>query len=184
MSRTKTLEQLSVQEYQEESVKPALIAMIVAVVVVTLPLGWMIHKIGDEGFSSTEISKYTGLAMLVDRNVMNVHKILENDVVDEDILSGVSVAPMVTLITPNIGPTNMGESAGQSGKQLKVKLKAIYWNPRDPLVTIGDDNYRVGEKIQGFTITEIRKTEVVFRSPLGDTVIKYFYDYLDTPKRK
>ena len=182
-SRIKTLGQLGL-EYREESVKPAIITMLVAVVAVALPLGWMIHKTGDEGIRVADISRYKALATLVDGNVATIRKILANDVVDDDALSGVAAAPVVTLITPDIGPTNLDEAAQNTAKQLDVELKAIYWNPRDPLVTLGDENYRVGEKVQGFTIMEIRKTEVVFRSPLGETVVKYFYEYLDRPKRK
>ena len=63
--------------------------------------------------------------------------------------------------------------------ELDLKLTAIYWNPHDPLVTINDENYRVGDKVNGFTILEIRKTEIVFRSPAGEKIVKYFYDYLN-----
>jgi hypothetical protein len=179
-SREQTIDQMT-QEYREESVKPAVITMLVAVVVVALPLGWIINRIGDAGSRSADISKYKALAALVDGNVVAIRNILENEVVDEDALSGVVAAPVVTLITPDIGPTNLDEAAQNTTKQLDVELKAIYWNPREPLVTLGNENYRVGEKVQGFTIMEIRKTEVVFRSPLGETVVKYFYEYLDKP---
>ncbi|MEE9369730.1 MAG: hypothetical protein V3V05_12850 [Pontiella sp.] len=182
-NQANTMEHLSI-EYQEESIKPAIIVMLVAVVIVSLPLGWMIHKISDQGVRIADVSRYQNLALLVDSNVSTIRKILANDVVDDRVLSGVAAAPLVTLITPNISPTNRDEAAHSNTKNLDVELKAIYWSPRDPLVTLGDENYRVGEKIQGFTIAEIRKTEVVFKSPLGDTVVKYFYDYLDTPKRK
>jgi hypothetical protein len=176
------LDQLQL-EYREESVKPAMVTALVAVMAIAFPLGWVIHKIGDAGGRAANISKYNDLASLVDGNVAVIRKVLANDVVDERELTGVAAAPVVTLITPDITPTNMGEAA-QNKNELNVKLKAIYWNPRDPLVTIGDENYRIGDKVEGFKIKEIRKTEVVFMSPMGDTVVKYFYDYLDTPKRK
>jgi hypothetical protein len=169
-------------EYREESVKPAIIAAFVAVLVIALPMGWMIHEIGDEGVRASDISHYNSLATQVDGNVSVIRKILASDAVSERELAGVTAAPMVTLITPDIVPTNLNE-ASQSKNELKVTLKAIYWNPHDPLVTIDNENYRIGDKVDGFKIKEIRKTEVVFMSPMGDTVVKYFYDYLDTPKR-
>ena len=170
-------------EYREESVKPAMITALVAVLVIALPLGWMIHKIDDAGVRATDISEYNDLATLVEGNVRIIRKTLADDVVDERELAGVVAAPMVTLITPEIVPTDMGEAQNNTN-ELNVKLKAIYWNPRDPLVTIGSENYRIGDKVNGFKIKEIRKTEVVFMSPLGDTVVKYFYDYLDPAKQK
>ena len=60
-------------------------------------------------------------------------------------------------LPPNIGP---------------VKVTAIYWSPVDPLATINDENYRVGDTVNGHTIIEIRKTEVVFRDPQGEEVVK------------
>ncbi len=180
--KVKLLDQ-SPLEYREESLKPSVIIALVAVIAIAMPLGWMIQKIGDEGVRAADISQYNNLATLVDGNVSVIRTILASDMVDEQALAGIIAAPIVTLITPEIVPTNQSEAAQVDKNELNVKLKAIYWNPRDPLVTIGSENYRIGDRVNGFKIKEIRKTEVVFLSPIGDTVVKYFYDYLDTPKR-
>jgi hypothetical protein len=118
------------------------------------------------------------LAGMVAGNVTIVRGILEKGVVDMAALAA-AAAPKVTLITPDLSPTNLQKGADQDQSKLDIKLNAIYWNPSDPLVTIDNENYRMGDTIKGFKILEIRETEVVFRSPLGDKVVKYFYDYLD-----
>lgn len=130
----------------------------------------------------TRRERYPDLDLL-GGNVRLVRAILEKGVVDVVALAAVAV-PVITLITPDIDPTNMQEAASRDPNKLTVKLSAIYWNPRDPLVTIDNDKYRVGDRIKGFTILEIRKTEVVFRSPPGDSSVKYFHDYLEPSKTR
>jgi hypothetical protein len=169
--------------YREESPGLAIIIAIVVVALVGIPLVLLNKKIAGEGSRAADISRYSGLANKVDGNVRIVHEILEKGVVDEVALAAVA-APRVTLITPDITPTNMQEAASQDPSKLNVKLNAIYYSTHDPLVTIDNENYRAGDKIKGFTILEIRKTEVVFRSPLGDKVVKYFYDYLEPSKSR
>lgn len=166
--------------YREESPRLAILVTVVVVVLVGAPLALANKKIGDEGASAADISKYAQLANTIDENVAVVRRVLENGVVKEaTLVAGGILAPKGTLlITPKVVPTNANEST-QNPNSLNIKLTAIYWNPNDPLVTIDDDNYHVGDKIKGFTILEIRKTEVVFRSPGGEKVVKYFYDYLD-----
>lgn len=163
--------------YCEESPRLAIIITLVVVALVGTPLGLLNKKIADEGLQAADVSLYTGLANKVGGNVRVVREMLEKGIVDGAALAAVA-APRVTLITPDIDPTNMQEAASQDPNKLNISLSAIYWSPQDPLVTIDNDNYRIGDKISGFTIMEIRKTEVVFRSPLGDKVVKYFYDYL------
>lgn len=169
--------------YHEESVKPVLLMLIVVVGLIALPLGWFIYNDMEQGTLSSDVSNYSVLAEELQIKAEAVQDMLKSEAVDETMLTQVSTAPKVTLITPDIAPTNVDKTASQDTGILDVKLKAIYWNPVDPLITIGDENYRVGEKINGFTIVEIRKTAVIFRSPLGEQVVKYFYDYLDKPKR-
>lgn len=70
------------------------------------------------------------------------------------------------------------EAEGMKQNIDSVKLNAIYWNPKDPLVTIDDENYRTGDMVNSYRIIEIREAEVVFSSPQGEKVVKYFYDYL------
>lgn len=178
------LSQLSANEYREESAKPAIFTMLCIVVIIALPLVWMIRDIGDSGFKAADTTKYSALAESVADHVVAVRNMIENEMVDEHVVIGIASAPMVTLITPEIGPTNSGEAAGIDKGELNVVLKAIYWNPSTPIVTIGTENYKKGEMINGHTIKEIRKTEVLFLSPQGDTVIKYFYDYLEPGAQK
>ena len=163
--------------YREESPRLGIIIALVVVAAVGIPLGLLNKKISDEGSQAADVSRYTGLADKVGGNVRVVREMLEKGVVDVVALAAVA-APRVTLITPDVTPTNMQEAANQDPNKLNVKMSAIYWNPHDPLVTIDNENYRVGDKVKGFTILEIRKTEVLFRSPLGDKIVKYFYDYL------
>lgn len=170
-------------DYFEESPRLAIIIAVLAVVAVGVPLGLLNKKISDAGSQAADVSTYTSLADSVGANVRVVRDMLDKGVVDMVALAAVA-APKVTLITPDVNPTNMQEAANQDPNKLNVKLSAIYWSPQDPLVTIDNENYRVGDKVKGFTILEIRKTEVVFRSPLGDKIIKYFYDYLDRSKTR
>lgn len=169
--------------YREESSRLAVIIAIVILALVVIPLGLLNKKISDEGSRAADVSIYTALAAKVDGNVRVVREMLEKGVVDMVALAAVA-APKVTLITPDINPTNLQEAADQDPNKLNVTLSAIYWNPTDPLVTIDNENYRAGDKIKGFTILEIRQTEVVFRSPLGDKIVKYFYDYLEPSKAR
>ncbi len=174
---------VAANEYREVSVKPAIYTMLAVVAAVAAPLGWLNQKIAAEGFEIADTTQYQNLVAVVDRDVATVRHMLDNERVDEAALKG-TLAPVVTLITPDIMPTNMGEAASQDSGALKIKLSAIYWSPNDPIATINGENYRVGEMIQAHRIIEIRKTEVVFEDPMGDKVVKYFYDYLDKPKKR
>lgn len=168
-------------EYREVPVKPAIYTMLVVVIIVAAPLGWLNQKIGAEGFKVADTTQYRNLVSEVGRDVKTVQRMLDNERVDERELKGI-VAPVVTLITPDIMPTNMGEAAADDGT-FKIDLSGIYLTSH-PIVTINGENYRTGELIQGHRIIEIRETEVVFEDPMGDKVVKYFYDYLDKPKKR
>jgi hypothetical protein len=172
---------LTVPEYREEPVKPAIYTMLVVVVIIAAPLGWLNQKIGAEGFKVADTTSYQGLISDVRRDVRTIESILNNELVDEKILIGATV-PVVTLITPDIGPTNAEESVGQN-TSFEVELSGIYWSSRDPIVTLDGENYHVGEQIKGHKIIEIRKTEVVFESPTGDKIMKYFYEYLPKSRK-
>ncbi len=170
----------SCENYREESPKIAVVTAVVAVMLVGAPLVLANKKIDDAGNRGADVSKYAKLVKNLDNNVQVVQRVLEKGIVKESVLAatGLVSAKGTTLITPPVVPTNRNESTNDPN-ELNVVLSAIYWNPRDPLVTIDNENYYVGDKIKGFTILEIRKTEVVFRSPAGEKVVKYFYDYLD-----
>ncbi len=163
-------------EYREVSVKPVIYTMLIIVAAVAIPLGWLNQKIGAEGFKIADTTQYQNLVAMVESDVKRVKHMLDNEHMDESVLIGI---PMVTLILPEIMPTNSEEAVIQNNKTFKIKLSGIYWSPRDPIVTISGENYHVGEVIQGHRIIEIRKTEVVFEDPMGDKVVKYFYDYMD-----
>ena len=171
----------SATEYRETPVKPAVYTMLVVIVVVAAPLGWLNQKIGAEGFRVADTTQYQNLVREVGRDVKSVERMLNSERVDKKNLKG-TLVPTVTLITPDIMPTNMEEAVADNGK-FKVVLSGIYWSPTDPIATLNGENYHTGEVISGHRIVEIRKTEVVFEDPMGDKLVKYFYDYLDKPKR-
>ncbi len=169
-------------EYREIPVKPAIYTMLIVVAAVAAPLGWLNQKIGAEGFKVADTTQYQNLVAVVGRDVKTVHRILSNELVDEAVLKG-TLAPVVTLITPDIMPTNMGEASTQNTGKFNIKLNGIYWSSQNPIATINGENYHTGDLIQGHRIIEIRKTEVVFEDPMGDKIVKYFYDYLGKPKK-
>jgi hypothetical protein len=144
------------------------------------PLALANKRIGDDGQRAADVSRYALLAQKLNANVSVVLTVLKKGVVSESHLreSGALGSKGPTLITPHLTPTSVGDSDKEPGSD-DLKLSAIYWNPSDPLVTINDDNYREGDKVNGFTILEIRKTEIVLRSPTGEKIVKYFYDYLN-----
>ena len=169
-------------EYREVSAKPSIYTMLIVVVVVATPLGWLNQKIGAEGFRIADTTRFQNLVAVVGEDVKTVQRMLDNELVDKKELTG-AMAPVDTLITPDIMPTNMGEAEQQEPSMFKIELNGIYWSVHDPIVTINDENYHTGEVIQGHTIIEIRRTEVVFEDPMGDRLVKYFYDYLDKPRK-
>lgn len=169
-------------EYREVSVKSAIYTMLIGVVAVAAPLGWMNQKIGAEGFRIADTTQFQNLVAVVGQDVKTVQRMLDNELVEKKELTG-TMAPVVTLITPDIMPTNMGEAGQQEPSTFEVELSGIYWSAHDPIVTINDENYHTGEVIQGHTIVEIRRTEVVFEDPMGERLVKYFYDYLDKPRK-
>jgi len=179
MGKTKTK---ATTEYREVAVKPAIYTMLIVVAAVAAPLGWLNQKIGAEGFRVADTTQYQELVRGVGRDVKAVQRMLDNERVDKKELQG-TLVPVVTLITPDIMPTNMEEAVAGNGK-FKVVLSGIYWSPNDPIATLNGENYHTGEVINGHRIIEIRKTEVVFEDPMGDKLVKYFYDYLDKPKKR
>jgi hypothetical protein len=162
-------------EYREVAVGPAVYTTLVVVAIVAIPLGWLNMKIGAEGSRVADTSEYRKLVAGVSRDVVMVENMLENAQVDPRVLKG-AMAPAVTLITPDILPSEKNPNAKQKDTQLDVELTGIYWARSDPIVTIDGENYHVGERIQGHRIVEIRATEVVFEDPMGKKVVKNFYE--------
>jgi hypothetical protein len=166
--------------YREESPRPAIIIMVVAVALVAAPLALANKRIGDDGQRAADVSKYALLAQKLNANVSVVLTAFKKGIVSESHLreSGVLGNRGATVIIPDRMPKKMGESDKDPGND-DLRLSAIYWIPGDPLVTINDENYREGDKVEGFTILKIGKTEVELRSPAGEKIVKKFYDYLD-----
>lgn len=166
--------------YREESSRFAIVTMIVAATLVGTPLALANKKIEDNGSHAADVSKYALLAKKLDGTVVAVRDILKNGVVRDSVLSGGNIlaAKGSKVITPPIAPTNLNEST-LNPNNVDLDLSAIYWNEREPLATINDKNYKVGDKVKGtgFTILEIRETEVLFRSPTGEKVLKSIYEY-------
>lgn len=170
--------EIATSEYREEQVKPSIYTMLVVVAVVAAPLGWLNLKIGAEGSKIADTTRYREVVDVVNQDVNTVRLMLDNAHVDENALKG-ALAPAVTLISPKIMPTNMDEATMQKSTTFKIEMNGIYWSKHDPIVTINNENYHVGDMIQGHRILEIRKTEVLFEDPMGEKVMKYFYEYLD-----
>ena len=166
--------ELLMEKYREESPKLAIIIMIVSVVLIGAPLTMANKRIGDEGQRAADVSKYAQLAQQLNAKMALVLSNFKRGVVNEDRLreSDTIGSRGPTLITPHITPTNVSED--DDPNKLDIKLSAIYWNEKDPLVTIDNENYRVGDKVNGFTILEISKTSIIPRNPAGEIVTKNF----------
>lgn len=172
------------EKYREEATKPAIVYAVLAVALVSAPLAWGIRDIEKKGVESANTAHYSLLAATVGKDVAEVRKILASEVVEEASLVGIAAAAVVEEVPPESVVTNESiPGVAEDPKKLEIRLSAIYWNARAPLATIDGETYRAGETVKGFKIVEIRETEVEFKGPLGDTVIKYFYDYLEKPKR-
>jgi hypothetical protein len=184
IGKTKIAAEGLYNEYTEIQVKPAIYFALLVVVLVAAPLLWWNHKTGAEGLVVADTSNYAALARQVSLDVRTVQGILNNEVVDKRVLRGLGAAPVVTLITPEIMPTNLDEAATLGNRKFNIELSGIYWIPADPIVTIDGENYKTGDLVQGHRIVEIRQTEVVFEDPLGEKVVKYFYDFLDDAKKR
>ena len=169
-------------EYREVPVKPAIYTMLIVVGVFAAPLGWLNQKIGAEGVKIADTTRYQKLIKGVGRDVEEIQQMLDSEHIDKKDLKR-TMAPVVTLITPDIMPTNMSEAVNQGNQKFEIELSGIYWSSHDPIATINGENYHTGEVIHGHRIIEIRKTEVVFEDQMGDKLVKYFYDYLDTSRR-
>lgn len=173
------LEAEAAQGYAEESAKPAIYAMLALLILVVVPFGYLIRQIGVEGAKNADTSRYTSIAGTVQEKIQNVKTVLQRVFTDDTLLAETKAIPLsVTLITPDIAPTNREEAVQNKNRKFDINLKFISWTPHNPLVNIDGETYREGDTVKGHEIIEIRKTEVVFKSPTGEQVIKYFYEYL------
>lgn len=177
MSGMSPLMQGTQSAYKEESVKPAVAVMILLVCAISLPLGWLTYQARSAAVNAFDLDRYTVMADQLKSEIEEVRGLLQNDSFD--------IGPLNKVVPDPFVPATVLPDPDESiPKTLDVELKAIYWIRGAPLVTIGQKNYRVGEKIDGFTIVEIRKIEVDFESPAGERITKYFYESLNEPKRK
>jgi hypothetical protein len=91
----------------------------------------------------------------------------------------IAVISLISGCTPDSTEAELDIVQQNTEPMLMLKLTGIYWNSTSPVVTINNEDYSVGDTVKGYTIVEIRTTEVVFRSPMGDKVVKSFYDDLE-----
>ncbi|MDF7799997.1 hypothetical protein P4C99_11025 [Pontiellaceae bacterium B1224] len=164
-------------EYKEESVKiPVAITMVLLLLVCTPLVLWII-KINDEGSRATDISQYNALVSKVNNDVRTVDAILRNDAEELEAIRSAQRTQVVTLIVPEV--VIIEERAGAAkAKPLNISLDGIYWSPNNPLVSIGDETYRIGDVLQGYEIIGINKTTVQFQAADGTLIVKDMYEDL------
>lgn len=158
-------------EYHEVPVKSSVYTMLIVVAAVAAPLGWLNLKIGAEGSRGADISRYSDLLAVVNRDVDTVQRILDHEQMDEKVLKG-SLAKVPQWISPDDKdlPVNRKDTPKLKPGNLKIELSGIYWSLTDPIATINDENYHVGDQIQNHKIIEIRKNKVLFEDPMGEII--------------
>lgn len=163
-------------EYHEESSRPAIFATLVVVALIAAPLAWANLKIEEEGTQAADISEYTSLASQLTGKIVTLRTIIEQGVLEDAELENNTIEIRnVPFIIPDSIPTNV-VAVVEDPNAMNFRMSGIYYNTHDPIVTIDGENMHEGETIKGFKILEIRKNSVIFRSPLGETVIKNFYE--------
>jgi len=158
-------------EYREESARIPFMVMAVLVLAIEVSLGWLIFKIDTEGVHDANVSKYNALIQSVFADTRDVGIILKNGSLD----TVTRKKRTVTLVVPEVV---LVDEKPKAQAPLSIKLKGIYWHPTRPLVDIDGKTYRVGDTIQGYTITKIDKRTVQFKAKDGDVVVKDFYEGL------
>ncbi len=157
-----------VAEYREETLKLPLFITLVAAGLVAVPLAVWMFRINEEGFRSTDVTKYRALVETVSGDADAVSAMLHRD--EQTLVEMKTAAPVVTLIVPEVVIVEKKENT-----PLNANLEGIYWSPSNPLVGIDGETYQVGDLVQGYKIIEIGKTSVRFKGPDGKTIVKDFY---------
>jgi hypothetical protein len=106
-----------------------------------------------------------------------VDALLRNDAEELEAMRQAQQSQVVTLIVPEVVIVEEKKNP-EKISPLKVNLDGIYWNAKNPLISIGDETYRVGDVIQGYEIVRINKTTVQFRAPDGSLIVKDMYENL------
>ena len=163
--------------YAEESVKvPALITVVV-LALIAAPLGYWIYQINTAGEKSTNVERFYGLVDAVEKNVLTVTAMINNDAEALAAINASRKEPVVTLIVPEVVIVDEKKPAQGTGP-LKIEMDGIYWSSARPLVSINGETYGVGDVIQGYEITRIGKTSVQFQAPDGTIEVKDMYENL------
>jgi hypothetical protein len=168
--------------YKEESVKIPVAIAVLLVILISVPMVLWILKINDEGTRSADVTSYETLIRKVNQDVRTVRAYMSNDAAELESIRNSQKNMVVTLIVPEV--VIIDEKKEQTIQPLKADLDGIYWSPSNPLVSINDETYRIGDIIQGYEIIKIDKTVVHFQASDGTIVLKDMYgDLLKGSKR-
>jgi hypothetical protein len=163
--------------YKEESVKIPAVVTVVLLVLICVPLVLWILRINEEGSRATNTAKYDAMVLKVKKDVLTVDALLRNDAAELEAMRVAKQAQVVTLIVPEVVIVEEKKEPEKVGV-LKVSIDGIYWSPKNPLVSIGDETYRTGDVVQGYEIVRINKTTVHFQAPDGSVVVQDIYENL------
>ena len=159
--------------YCEETVRVPFVVMLLLVVLVVVPSGWLIRRENAVGVHSTDVAEGKALA----RSVMDNLKALDSLMVGDGDQMGPS--EIVTLIVPEILIVDASKPTQPEQAVLSVELKGIYWNPTHPLADIDGETVSVGDEVaNGYIIVKIGKTSVHFKGKDGKIVVKNMYEGL------
>lgn len=158
--------------YAEESPRlPALFALALTLLVAALLAYWIV-QVNRQGRRDTNLAAYRQLVQAMQADATEVDAILRNDA---EALSGLAAnrKRVATLIVPEVVIVDEPKPAEPAGaKAFEAEITGIYWNPSQPLVGIGGETYRVGERVDGYEIVRIGKSKVQLQSEDGTLVIK------------
>jgi hypothetical protein len=175
--RSRTTLSIPGPAYKEESVKIPAAVTVALLILICAPLVLWIIRINAEGIQATNTAKYDALVSKVENDVRTVDALLRNDAEELEAMRQAQQSQVVTLIVPEVVIVEEKKNP-EKISPLKVNLDGIYWNAKNPLISIGDETYRVGDVIQGYEIVRINKTTVQFRAPDGSLVVKDMYENL------
>lgn len=164
--------------YREEGVRGALIITAVILLIIALPLGLWIVKVNKEGIAAADVTRFNALVKLVDTDVQSVGAMLRNDTEALDAMKASRKKPVITLVVPEILIVENERNNSSGPNPLTVELEGIYWSPRNPLVGIDGETYKIGDVIDGYEIVRITKTGVQFQSEDGNIVVRDMYENL------
>lgn len=168
--------------YKEESVRVPVIITIIILALIITPLVLWIMRIDDAGTRAANVSKFDSLIGSVQQDVRAVRAFLDNNTDELEAMRNAQQEQVVTLIVPEV--IIVDEQKEQRIDPLKVDLEGIYWSPNNPLVSINEETYRVGDIIQGYEIIQIGKMAVLFQSPDGTVIEKDMYGDLLNGKNR